>query len=158
MRSRSTSRPRSTRAFTLIEVLVTLGILTAVLALGLFVSLDVYRGYSYRSERSTIVALLTRARSHAMANVGQSAWGVCENAGGGTYLLFRGTGYAAGAFVDEALPVAPAGQVAGIPACAPGAGVVFSALWGTTTPVTITVLQTGGPQTIAINHEGTIIW
>jgi prepilin-type N-terminal cleavage/methylation domain-containing protein len=171
MRSRSTSPPPNTNCsrrdttcrsgregFTLIEIIVAVAILLCVLALGLLISLDVYRGYAYRSERATVVALLTRARSHAMANVNQAPWGVCEDAGGGVYKLFRGAGYSASAYVDESVPVAPAGQVTGLPACTSGAGIVFSQLSGTTTAATITVQETAGPQTVTINSEGAIIW
>ena|SRR3989344_885912 len=158
MRSRSTSRPTLNKGFTLIEIIVAVAILVTLLALGLFISLDVYRGYTYRSERATVVALLTRARSHAIANINQSPWGLCEDAAGGSYILFRGAGYSASAFVGEEVPVAPAGQVTGLPACAPGSGIVFSALSGTTTAATITVQQSTGPATITINDEGTIIW
>lgn len=159
-KGKGTRMPRSPRrgGFTLIEIVVALTILITILGLGLFVSLDVYRGYTYRSERATVLALLTRARSHAMANIDQSPWGVCEDPGGGTYKLFRGEGYAASALVDESVPVAPAGQVSGLPPCTSGAGIVFTELTGTTSPATITVQQTGGPQTITINDEGTTFW
>lgn len=168
MRSPSISRPtltngrhvlrRQAEGFTLIEVIVAFAILALVLALGLYVSLDVYRGYTYRSERATVVALLTRARSHAMANIDQSPWGLCEDAGWATYILFRGAGYSASALVDESVPVAPAGQVTGLSTCTPGAGIVFSQLTGTTSAATITVQQSTGPATITINDEGTISW
>src|SRR4051812_11137981 len=75
--------------FTLIEIVVTLGILSALFALGLLVSLDAYRATMSRSERDTIVAIVERARSHAVYNSSQSAWGACLL--GGQYVIFRGT-------------------------------------------------------------------
>src|SRR3989344_5249325 len=80
--------------FTLVEVIVVIAIVGLIFGLGLFMSFDVYRGFSHRSERDVIVSLLERARSHAMANVGQSAWGFCEDAGN-NYIIFHGTVYAA---------------------------------------------------------------
>jgi prepilin-type N-terminal cleavage/methylation domain-containing protein len=143
------------RGFTLIEVIVVIAILTIVMTLGLFMSLDVYRGYQYRSERGVLVALLERARSHAMANVGQSAWGLCKE--GDYYALFGGSAYSPGA-VEESIPASKAATVLGVPECSGGA-VVFAALSGTTTPATITVEQGTAPTaTITLNDHGTIIW
>src|SRR4051812_20336941 len=131
MRSHSTSPlTHASRAFTLVEIIVAVAILVTVLALGLFVSLDVYRGYTYRSERATLVALVTRARSHAMANINQSSWGLCKDAASGSYTLFRGTGYSASAYVDESVSAGRATAVSGLPDCALGGGIVFSALSG----------------------------
>jgi Tfp pilus assembly protein FimT len=145
--------------FTLVELVVVFGLLTMVLALGLFISLDVYRGFGNRSERATIAALLARARSHAIANVGESPWGVCEDTSAKTYALFRGAGYAAGAYVDETVPASGAATVTGMPPCAAGQGIVFAQLSGTTTATTTVVKEGAGPDSvISINDLGTIIW
>jgi prepilin-type N-terminal cleavage/methylation domain-containing protein len=133
--------------FTLIEIIIVIAIFGALLALGLFMSMDAYRGFSFRSERSTIVSLLQKARSRAMNNSNQTPWGVCYQSG--NYVIFQGLACTTG----ETIPAGPAATTTGLLA-----GVVFSQLSGTTTAATITVLQDGRSSTISTNNEGTIIW
>ena len=163
--SRSGQVP-STRCegFTLIEILVTLAVVTALIALGLFISMDVYRGFLHRSERDTVVSLLQRARSHAMANIGQSPWGFCKDAGG-SYVVFRGASYAPDE-VETSVAASGAPAITGMPQCGSPPGpppneIVFTQLSGTTTSgiPDITIKQGAAPaDTITINDQGTIIW
>lgn len=138
--------------FTLIEILIAMAIFLLLVGLGLFMSMDAYRGYSFRSERDVVVSLLQKARSRSMANIHQSAWGVCTI--NSTYIVFRGTACVAGAATNETLPVSSSATVAGL--LSPG--VVFSQLGGTTTATTVTVTEGTRVSTISINHEGTINW
>ncbi len=140
------------RGFTLIEIVIVVGILGLVLALGLFMSLDSYRGFLNRSEVSTVVSILLRARSHAVNNVYQAGWGVCYIAP--NYILYRGTACATGLTTNETLPANQGATIAGLAA----PGVRFSALDGTTTAATITVVQNGKTSTITLNNEGRIDW
>jgi prepilin-type N-terminal cleavage/methylation domain-containing protein len=154
----------SARGFTLLEILITMAILTIMMALGLFLSLDMYRGFTSRSERDVVVAVLQKARSRALANIDQTRWGVCYIAP--NYLLFRGA-YSAGAATNEPIPAAAAVTLAGFPACGSGSEIVFDQLTAKLVPqlspstaeTTITISQTGRPdQTVAINNEGRINW
>src|SRR3989344_8804448 len=79
----------SLRGFTLIEVLVVLAIIGVIMSFGLIMSLDSYRGYLLRSERDVLVSTLERARSRALNNYYQSAWGVCYTTP--NYIIFKGT-------------------------------------------------------------------
>lgn len=141
------------KGFTLIEILVVVSILAILIGLGLFMSMDSYRAYLSRSEQGTVVSLLERARSRAMANVHQTVWGVCYIAP--DYIIFRGTACAAGAPANETTPGNPSAVIAGLDSTSP---VIFSQLAGTTTNATVSVTQQGRVSTIVINHEGTIIW
>jgi len=171
MKSPSTSTPvaASPRAgpvlsawregFTLLEILIVIAIVSAVAVLGLFISMDVYRGFIHRSERDTIVSLLERARSHAMANIGEAPWGFC--AVSGSYVIFSGTTYSAST-VETSIATSSASVVTGVPVCGPdpSGAIIFAQLSGkpvaAVTP--ITVQQTGGTATIIINDQGTITW
>jgi len=62
-------RNKSGAGFTLPEILVALGVLGIVLAFGLFISFDTFRGSSARAERDLIVNVLQKARSRAVANM-----------------------------------------------------------------------------------------
>src|SRR5690242_12740236 len=62
--------------FTLIEMLVAMAVLAVVIKLGLFLSLDFYKGTSYRSEKDVIISVLQKARSQSMNNIDQVQHGV----------------------------------------------------------------------------------
>lgn len=141
------------KGFTLIEVLVSIAILGLILSLGLFMSMDVYRGFSNRSEVDTIVSLLQRARASAMANSYQTTWGVCYVAP--TYIIFRGSTCVVGASTNEETPSNPGAAIAGLTSASP---VVFSQLAGTTSDAVVSITENGKISTISINYEGTIIW
>jgi prepilin-type N-terminal cleavage/methylation domain-containing protein len=67
---------RSNNGFTLTEILISIGLLALIAALGMFISFDFYRNYSFRSERSVIVSTLQKARSQSMDNIDQVRHGV----------------------------------------------------------------------------------
>ncbi len=149
----SLSTSSRNKGFTLIEILVVIAILAMLIGLGLFMSMDSYRAYLSRSERDTVVSLLERARSRAMANSFQTTWGLCYIAP--NYIIFRGSTCATGAATNEATPGNPAASISGLSDTSP---VVFSQLAGTTTGAVVTIVEQSKVSTITINHEGTIIW
>jgi prepilin-type N-terminal cleavage/methylation domain-containing protein len=139
------------KGFTLLEILVVIAIFTVLIALGLFMSMETLRGALSRSERDTVVSLLERARSRAMANIGQSPWGMCYLAP--NYVVFKGTACSAATAVDTVAANPGTATTGLLPP-----GIVFSQLAGTTTPASVTVTQSGRTSAITINYEGAIIW
>jgi prepilin-type N-terminal cleavage/methylation domain-containing protein len=87
------------RGFTLIEVVIVIGLIVIIAAFTLVVSLDDYRGYGFRNERDVVVAVLQKARSQAINNMcfGDSCTdGVPHGVYFGTpgkYVIFQGAGY-----------------------------------------------------------------
>lgn len=140
------------RGFTLIELVVVMGILAAIMSLGLLMSMDVYRGFSYRNERDVVVSMLQKARSRSMNNINQTPWGVCYVAP--HYIVFKGTVCTPGSASNETLPASPSAAIAGLYL----PGVVFTQLSGTTTATTTSITQNGKTSAVSINYEGTIIW
>ncbi len=67
---------KNQKGFTLIEILISVAILSIIIGLGLFISFDFYKSYSFRSEESTIVSILQKARSQSMNNINQTRHGV----------------------------------------------------------------------------------
>ncbi len=162
MKSRNTCS--LVKGFTLIELLIAVAIFSVILGLGLIMSIDVYRGYSQRSERDVVVSLLQKARGMSLANIDQSRWGVCYAAP--SYLIFKGS-YTAGASTNEVFPVSAAVVLSGFPQCGLGSEIVFDQLTGKLVPqlspatseTTITITQPGRPtQSVSVNNEGRINW
>lgn len=82
------------KGFTLIEVLVVLGMLAIFATMGLVFSFDSYRGYLFRSEYTTTVNLLAKARNRAINNFNESNHGIAIL--DGEYRLFNTNEYDAG--------------------------------------------------------------
>ena len=64
-------RTRESReaGFTLMEVLLVIGMFVILAGFGLFVSMETYRGSNYHSDRSLLIAVLERARAEAINNI-----------------------------------------------------------------------------------------
>src|SRR5271154_5232788 len=96
--------------FTLLEILVVMGILTVVAGFGLALSLDGYRDYLFRDERDTVIGALQKARSQAINNVCLGS-GCSDGVPHGVFLqnsqytIFQGASYAGrNGSVDQILP------------------------------------------------------
>ena len=142
--------------FTLIEVIVVTAIFALLGSLGLFIGMDVYRSYSFRSERDIVVSMLEKARSQSMVNLDQSAHGVrIESA---RYTIFEGASYAGRiAALDEAVDRAPTVLVAGNPPLP--LDIVFGQLDGNVQNAgAVTISDGARSELITINHEGRIDW
>lgn len=147
------SRQACSNGFSLIEIIITVALFTLMVGLGLFMSMEAYRGATRRSERDVIVSMLERARSRAMANIDESSWSVCYV--DPNYIIAKGATCDDAHAVDrvEANPVVVADSTfSGFP-------VEFAQLTGNvSTNKTITVVQAGKDEPITINHEGRINW
>ncbi len=154
------------KGFTLIEIIVVIAVFTIVLGLGLFMTMDSYKGYSFRSERDVVVSVLGQARSRAVNNMYQTRWGVCYDNVGKNYVLFRGSTYTAGAATNEPIPANQAVTLSGFPLCSSASWVVFEQLTGALVPalvphtqeLAITITQDTRSSVVSINNEGRINW
>jgi prepilin-type N-terminal cleavage/methylation domain-containing protein len=144
----STFRPN--KGFTMIEVLISLAILLVIFSLGLFVSFDFYRSYALRSEKSTIISALQKARNQSLNNINQNKHGVHFDTNG--YTIFEGSTFA-GSTNTTLIPMGYNVSVAGVPF-----DVVFDQLTGQSTDKTISVTANNKTYNTAINSEGQISW
>jgi len=86
-------------------------ILIFIAGFALFVSMDSYRGFSFRSERDTIISVLQKARSQAISNVclgsgctdGKSH-GVHIDMVNKQYIIFQGANFIAGDATNQVIP------------------------------------------------------
>jgi prepilin-type N-terminal cleavage/methylation domain-containing protein len=141
--------------FTLIEFLVAMAIMAIIFSMGLFFSLDSYRGYSFRSERNLAITVLQKARSQAIANVDQQPHGVHVDAAGKQYIIFEGSAYAAGATTNINVPF-----VSSAVSHSSMNDVLFNQLDGsiTTVPAAWHFADATHSSDISENSEGQISW
>ena len=160
---------RRNKGFTLLEVVIVMGILAIIFSMGIAVSFDFYRNYSFRSEKDTIISLLQKARSQSMNNINQVRHGVrFQNPL--QYIVFECEPHEppcidyAHANTSRNMAISPSygTTISNTPF-----DVVFDQLSGclrsTTTacsadPVTITVSDGPKSYAITINSEGQIDW
>lgn len=149
----------SRRAFTLIETLIVMAIVAIVAGIGLVMSMDSYRGYSFRTDRDALVALLQHARAQAIGNVclGDACIDGVDHGvriDDGRYVLFQGSSWdVRDADLDEVVDVSLAIAHTGTNE------VVFRHLSGAATAGTITLSdEAGRSSTITIGAEGQITW
>src|SRR3989344_6838287 len=79
--------------FTAVEILMVIAIISLLAGMGLFISMDFYRSYSFRSDRDMTVSILERARAKSLANINSSAHGVYFDSGSSEFVLFQGDSY-----------------------------------------------------------------
>lgn len=157
-------RVSSVRAVTLIEIVVVVGLLVVIAALGLMVSMDDYRAQNFHTERDTVVSVLHKARSQAVNNMcfgvgctDGKAHGV--HVANGEYVVFQGATYATrDVAVDEVITAGDAATVVTGPT-----DVIFTQLSGmvNVNPVGANSMTITGPNRISvitIGPEGTITW
>lgn len=155
--------------FTLIEVLVVISIIVIASAFSGFINLDSYRGYSFRSERNTLVSALQHARAQAIANIchgtscndGRSQGvAIRPDDNGSSYVIFQSGAisqeYAQrdsdfDVFLESSKNIVTGGSIS---------GVVFTQLSGNVAnPGNIILTDNAGhTSTISINSEGQILW
>lgn len=149
--------------FTLLEILIVMGLILMVVAFGLIVSFDDYRGINFRNERDIVVNVIQKARGQAINNM-------CFGAGctdgkphgvyfatAGQYTVFQGADYASrDSAVDEVIPARDkAAAVSGM------TSVVFDRLRAdavTAGGTTLTVTQGSHVSVITIEPEGRVWW
>jgi Tfp pilus assembly protein FimT len=169
MRSRRTSsranRPHADRiaGFTLIEIIVVVGMFTMLAGLSLMIGLDSYRKYAFHDVEDTIVMALARARSESMTGIcgGSSCAGGRKHGvkiGDGVLTVFEGDSYdTRDSSVDE-IYVAATAKVTIAPSSP--TEIVFERLSGivlATGDIGISD-EVGNTSVIRINSEGRIDW
>jgi prepilin-type N-terminal cleavage/methylation domain-containing protein len=161
MASHKTYNRNTPKGFTLIEMVIAIGLLAILASLGLVVSMDNYRGHSFRDERDVVVSALQKARSRAISNVckGES----CDNGKphgvflrDQEYVIFQGSSYLNRDERYDEVIVSNAGAVelSGVDE------IVFSRLSGSVEETGLITVsdKTGRSSDIYINNEGLITW
>jgi prepilin-type N-terminal cleavage/methylation domain-containing protein len=144
------------RAFTLIEVLVVIAILSTMLGFVSISAVDEYRLRARLQEQALLTTALILARSRAMDNYAEAPAGVAINPPGYRgYVVFSGPVY--GEDIIDQRVFFPAVYDVALASSSPSK-LVFTALTGTTSRVSIVLIDphTRRSSTTTINHEGYI--
>ena len=140
---------RSDKGFTFVEIIIVLGLLTMLAGFSVFIGLDGYRGYAFRTERAVLVSTLQKARAESLNNVNQSPHGVRFSTN--DYVLFEGTDYLSrDSSKDETVTTSYGVTFSGSPE------IVFEQLSGDSTDSSVALTDGIRTVTVSINGEGRI--
>ena len=137
------------KGFSLIEIIVVIGVVALVIGFGVVTDLGAFRQDTFLTEEAKIVSILQKARSRAMANLYDTNHGVCYIAP--DYVIFQGSSCAAGDSIPANIAIASHASTI-FPT------IVFTRLSGATTGATIHITDGTKSDDIIINNEGTINW
>ena len=136
----------------IIEVLVAIGILIVLISLGLFLSMDFYRTYSFHSDKDLVISILQKARNRAVSNINQSSYSVYYDDTKKELVIFEGSVYVPNDPSNENIPIERLGIT--------WPGIInFEQLTGNVAaaPLEITLISVGKPSlTITIKEQGRI--
>lgn len=134
---------------TLVEMLLVIGILAIIFALGLTVGVNFYSSYQLSSERNTLVSVLGLARNLALVNNNEANHGLFINAD--NFVVFQGTSYGSrDTSQDRTFPRAGSITISGL------GEIVFAALSGQTSSTTYSVSNNQNTFFVYVNSEGRI--
>jgi prepilin-type N-terminal cleavage/methylation domain-containing protein len=145
--------------FTLMEIMIVIGLIAVVMSMSLFMDINGYRGDAFRSEEDTLGTALQTARSDALNNIDEKRHGVAIHPGGyDGYVIFEGDNYAS-RDVSKDESTKSSYNVSFTPTTP--SEVVFDQLTGDANydgDITLMDPQRNMTANISINHEGKISW
>ena len=147
---------RKQKGFTLIEIIVVVSILIVIISFGMTIDLNAFKRDTFLAEQSKIVSVLTRARSHAMANMFDKNHGVCYIAP--DYVIFYDEDCDKST-TDETIPAnADIASNPGTVFLSSTSPIIFYQLTGNTSGATIHLTDGIKEAEITVNNEGAINW
>ncbi len=148
------------KGFTLIEILVTIGLVGVVLAITSLANVNMYTRQLSASEDTILVVSLQKARSQAMNNISGKAHGVHFENGKDVFVVFEGNTYVSGDLSNLNIPRNEDVKLLLNGAEVPEFDIVFDQLSGSTSDNgTITLSSESIPtKEVEIKSNGLIIW
>ncbi len=155
----STNKKVLEKGFTLMEMLIVIGVLALISVVPMFMNIDSYRGEAFRGEQNTLGILLQTARANAFNNINQKKHGVVINPSGYEgYVVFEGNTYATADHSKDSRT--PASYKVTFSPSSP-TEIVFDQLSGDANyegEIQMTDTERNLVANIKINHEGRISW
>ncbi len=140
-------------AFTLIEILLSMGIMLILLGLTMPFTIHFYRRYQIVTERNLLLSLLRQARTLSFAGAGSADHGVRIASASYTYTLFEGSSYAGrNQSKDQTFDMASNVAFTGPP------DAIFKYLSARTASVSFTFDNGALKEKIYVNKEARIDW
>ena len=135
--------------FTLVEILVVIGVMTLILGILSPMGLNFYLDYQLESEAKILGTLLQQTRNLAMTNRNESNHGLYfDNA---NFIVFQGTSFASRIVSqDKAIPRTQSISLSG------PSELIFTALSGQTASTTYTISDSRKNYEIYVNAEGLV--
>jgi prepilin-type N-terminal cleavage/methylation domain-containing protein len=145
------------KGFTLVEVVIVIGILGAVVLFASILDFSSFFGSSQRAEVEQVATLLHKARADSMSNIGEAPHGLAifPSDRPDSYVLFAGADYTADPDSHEVFKASYKLEVESAPT-----EIVFAPLSAATNNKTITLKDPNRQveSEIHIYEEGTIDW
>jgi prepilin-type N-terminal cleavage/methylation domain-containing protein len=141
------------KGFTMIELLIVMGLFIIVLSFGIAIGLDSFRANNLIAEKSSLISALQKARSQAINNVGNSGHGFSFD--GANYIIFEGASFGSRNWSrDLIIPKSSSITISGF------TEVVFEQLTGDASPAPCNIILSEGisSSSISVNEEGRIDW
>lgn len=144
------------KAFTVIEVLIAIGIIAVLAAISVPTANVFLSRTELNSEALKITDSLRRARSQAMSGREDSAWGVHFTSS--NYTVFRGSSYNPSEAFNETFTLPGILTLSAITINGGGSDIIFNRVTGSTSTFGTTTIQSDSSdsRTIVVNSEGTI--
>ncbi len=133
--------------FTLIEALISLGILAIIFAVGAPIALDFYLNYQLASEANLLTSALQQARNLSMINHNESNHGLYVDAE--NFVIFQGSNFASR--VQNQDKIFPRAQLISITG---PSELIFTALSGQTASTTYNLSDGRKNKDVYVNAEG----
>jgi type II secretory pathway pseudopilin PulG len=140
------------KGFTMIEILLVVGIAVSIFFLSAPFALNFYRTQLVEETRDNINTALQRARHNAILQKNDSSFGVKFNMTLGSYTIFQGISFAERVTDQDEIFYLPAGITLEVP---DGEEIVFSKLTGASeNPGSISINLNGVIKTITVDENG----
>lgn len=137
--------------FTIIEIIVVLGILSMLLILSIAISFQHYKSFALHAERDRVVGILTQSRTLAMVNSNRLPHGVHVTSD--SFIIFQG---------QEFITTDPQNTIISSDTAVGHNGIsdiIFTQVSGNVLQTgTISLNNASGSEDISINTEGLIQW
>ena len=147
------------RGFTLIEMLIVIGLVGVIATMSLFIDINSFRGDAFRSEVNNLGIALQTARADALNNIDEKSHGVAINPSGYSgYVIFEGNDYSTRDVSKDENMESSYKVTFGLTS---PTEVVFEQLSGDANydgDITIIDPNRNMQALISINHEGKISW
>ena len=139
------------KGFTVIEIILIIGILAIIFGLGFPIVFDFYKNYQFKTEQDQFISFLEIARNLSMTNLNQSQHGVFQN--NDNFIIFEGNSFATrNQSQDQIFPRSKAVSVSG------PSEIIFNVISGQATSSLYIFTNGKTSSNVYVNKEGQIDW